>query len=147
MPFWGNDNAAYTHTPTHTHARTYTHREKKEQKKKKKPGITPSEHHHKVFFPARQLFRCLKQNEAQSACAESTNKGGNKQSQDVAKRRQQRHESPATALTWHASKYKVHNLHQRYIPFYLDDVYSEDVPLVEFMHIVFTRMPREIYRR
>ena len=39
-------------------------------------------------------------------------------------------------LTWHACKYKVHKLHK-----------SEEVPLVEFMYLVFTRMPGESYRR
>ena len=28
-----------------------------------------------------------------------------------------------------------------------DGVYDEDVPLVEFMYLVFTRMPGESYRR
>ena len=37
------------------------------------------------------------------------------------------------ALTWHANKYKVHEL-----------VYREDVPLV-FMYLVFTRMPGDSY--
>ena len=30
-------------------------------------------------------------------------------------KQQQRLESPTLTLTWHASKYKVHNLHQRYV--------------------------------
>ena len=28
---------------------------------------------------------------------------------------QERHESPTVTLTWHASKHKVHKLHQKYI--------------------------------
>ena len=39
-----------------------------------------------------------------------------------------------------STRYKVHKLHQKYIIF-------EDVPLVEFMCLVFTRMPGESYRR
>ena len=39
-------------------------------------------------------------------------------------------------LTRHACKYKVHKLQQRYI--------NEDVPLVEFMYLVFTRVPGEL---
>ena len=35
-------------------------------------------------------------------------------------------------FTWHASKYKVYKLHQRYI---------EVIPVVEFIYLVFTRMP------
>ena len=47
-------------------------------------------------------------------------------------------ESPTVTLTWHACKYKVHKLHQ---------MFSSDIPLVEFMYLVFTRMPGETYRR
>ena len=43
---------------------------------------------------------------------------------------QQRPESPTVTLTWHACKYKVHEL--------------EDVPLVEFMYLVFTCMSGEL---
>ena len=74
-------------------------------------------------------------------------------------------------LTWHACKYRVHKLHQRYIleryggytsgGVYVPYIYyilvypvfttlsrgTEDVPLVEFMYPVFTRMPDENYRR
>ena len=59
----------------------------------------------------------LKQNEAQSACAESANKGVNKLSKDVTQTQQQRSESPTVTLTWRASKYKVHKFHQSYIHF------------------------------
>ena len=56
----------------------------------------------------------LKQNEAQSARTESTNKGVNQRSKCVTRVQQQRPESPTITLTWHAWKYKVHKLHQRY---------------------------------
>ena len=78
-----------------------------------------------------------KQDEAQCACVESTNKGVNVRWKDVTQTQQQRPESPTVTLTWHASKYKIHELHQRYI--YL--------PLVEFMYLVFIWMPGESYRR
>ena len=39
----------------------------------------------------------------------------NQRSKDVTQTQEQRPESPTVTLTWHASKYKVHNLHQRYI--------------------------------
>jgi len=50
----------------------------------------------------------LKQNEAQSACPESTHKGYNLRLKDVTQTQQQR---PMVTLTWHACKYKVHKLH------------------------------------
>ena len=46
---------------------------------------------------------------------------------------QQRPEWPTVTLTWHAIIYKVEKLHQRYI------VFLEDVPVVEFMYLGFTR--------
>ena len=46
---------------------------------------------------------------------ESTNKGGNQRSKYVTQVQQQRSKSPTVTLTWHACKYKVHKLHQRYI--------------------------------
>ena len=45
-------------------------------------------------------------------------------------------------LTWYACKYKVHKLHQD-VPL----VEDEDVPQVEFMYLVFTRIPGESYCR
>ena len=57
----------------------------------------------------------LKQDEAQSARAESTDKGVNQRSKYVTQAQQQRPESPTVTLTWHACKYKVHKLHQTYI--------------------------------
>ena len=57
----------------------------------------------------------LKQNEAQSDRAESTDKGVNQRSKYVTQVQQQRPESPTVTLTWHACKCKVHKLHQRYI--------------------------------
>ena len=62
-----------------------------------------------------QLRGNLKQNEAHSAHAESTNKGVNQNSKYIAQVQQQRYESPTVTLTWLAFKYKVHKLHQRYI--------------------------------
>ena len=46
---------------------------------------------------------------------ESTHKGVNQCSKGVTQTQQQRPESPSVTLTWHASKYKVHKLHQEYI--------------------------------
>ena len=43
------------------------------------------------------------------------------------------------AFTWHACKYKVHKFHQKYIR------WSNDVPLVEIMYLIFTRMPGGSY--
>ena len=40
-----------------------------------------------------------------------------------------------------ASKYKVHKLHQRYI------LKNQNVPQVEFVYLVFTRLPVESYSR
>ena len=45
---------------------------------------------------------------------QSTHKGVNQRSKYVTQVQQQRLESPAVTLTWHACKYKVHKLHQRY---------------------------------
>ena len=39
----------------------------------------------------------------------------NWRSKDVTQTEKQRLESPTVTLTWHASKYKVHKFHQRYI--------------------------------
>ena len=53
--------------------------------------------------------------------------------------------SPTISPTWHASKYKVHKLHQKYIfnvPL-LEFMIFEDAPLVEFMYLVSTSMPGE----
>ena len=60
----------------------------------------------------------------------STYKGLNQRSTDVTQVQQQRLESPTVILTWHACKYKVHKLHQRYT---FSDI--KEVPLVEFMHL------------
>ena len=58
----------------------------------------------------------MKQNEALSARAESTLKGVNQRSKAVTQTPQQhRSDSPTVTLTWHASRYKVHKLHQRYL--------------------------------
>ena len=45
----------------------------------------------------------------------SIHKGVNQRSKYVAQVLQQRPESPTVTLTWHACKYKVYKLHQRYI--------------------------------
>ena len=58
--------------------------------------------------PARMRATKLKRNEAQSALAESTNKGVKQRSKYVTQVQQQRPESPMVTLTWHACKYKVH---------------------------------------
>ena len=60
------------------------------------------------------FFIDLKQNAAQCACTESTHKGVHQRSKDVTQTKQQRPESPTVTLTWHASKYKVYKLHQRW---------------------------------
>ena len=46
-------------------------------------------------------------------CVQSTHKGVNLHSKDVTQAQQQRPQYPTVTLTWHASKYKVHKLHQR----------------------------------
>ena len=61
------------------------------------------------FFPVFFRFN-LKQNEAQSAHAESTHKGVNQPSKYATPVQQQRPELPTVTLTWHACKYKVHKL-------------------------------------
>ena len=64
-------------------------------------------------------------------------------------------------LTWHVCKYRVHKLHQRYIlilPYRVQRIYAWwslctlylhacQMVMVEFMYLVFTRMPGESYRR
>ena len=95
----------------------------------------------------------LKQTKAQTARAESTHKGVNQRSKYVTQVRQQRPESPTVTLTRHSCKYKVQNLHLMYL--YLMYLcihrgcayFTEDVPLVEFMYLVFTHTPGESYRR
>ena len=52
---------------------------------------------------------------------------------------QQKPESPVVTLTWHASKYKVHKLHQRYILY----CFSKGVPLVGVVYLIFTHMQGE----
>ena len=47
--------------------------------------------------------------------AESTHKGVNQHSKYIIQVQQQRPESPMVTLIWHACKYNVHKLHQRYI--------------------------------
>ena len=45
----------------------------------------------------------------------STLKGVNRRSKYVTQVQRQKPESPTVTLTWHECKYKVHQLHQRYI--------------------------------
>ena len=45
----------------------------------------------------------------------STHEGVHYRSKHVTQVQQQRPKSPTVTLTWHACKYKVHKLHQRYI--------------------------------
>ena len=70
------------------------------------------------------LDNYLKQNEAQSACAESTNKGINPRSKHVTQTK-----------TWAA-----------YGKSHLVSIFWE-CPLVGFLYLVFTRMPGESYHR
>ena len=60
------------------------------------------------FFASFFLFLCytLKQNEAQTARAESTHEVVKYRPKDVTQTQQQRLESPTVTLIWHASKYK-----------------------------------------
>ena len=53
---------------------------------------------------------------AQLQLSKSTNRGVNQCSKYVTRVQQQRPESPTVTLTWHACKYMVQKLHQRYIP-------------------------------
>ena len=65
---------------------------------------------------------------------------------------QQRPESPTVTRTWHASKYKVHKLcllvEFMYLVFTrMPGKSHHRWPLVEFMYLVFTPMPGESYHR
>ena len=51
---------------------------------------------------------------------------------------QQRPASPTVTLTWHASKYKVHKLHQRYILKSGDSDDGNCVRFALFMSLFFT---------
>ena len=58
-------------------------------------------------------------NECLPSCrAESTHKGV-KQRRMTSHKHNNKSESPTITLTWHACKYKVHKLHERYILFIL----------------------------
>ena len=89
------------------------------------------------------------------ARAESTHKGVNQRSKDVTQAQQQRPESPTVTLTWHVCKYKTYyKLRQRFILKCTSDgiyvpciIAHMDVPLVEFMYLVFTHVPGESYSR
>ena len=73
--------------------------------------------------------------------SEIDTQGVNLRSKYVTQVQQQRPESPTVTFTWHAYKYKVHKLYQRCI--FASS--CKDVPLVEFMYLVFTRMPGESF--
>ena len=67
---------------------------------------------------------------------QSKHKGVNSGSKDVTQT-QPSPESPTVTLTWNASKYKVHKLHQRYILTYSNShLACKDAPLVEFVYVV-----------
>ena len=60
-----------------------------------------------VAFSLQWLIRMLAINNGSS--------GVNQRSKYVTQAQQQRPSSPTVTLTWHACKYRVHKLHQRYI--------------------------------
>ena len=74
----------------------------------------------------------MKEMEAESTLAESTREPFS--SIYVRQVQQRRPESPTVTLAWHACQYVSITMY-------------EDVTLVEFMYLVFTRMPGESYRR
>ena len=71
----------------------------------------------------KKAWNCIKtkQNWAQRASAESTNKGVNQCSKHITWTQQQRPASPTVALTWHTSK-----------------LITQDVPLVESMYFIYS---------
>ena len=76
-------------------------------------------------------------------------KGHTNTNTDITQTQQQRSESPTVTLTWHASKYKVYKLHHRYIfrGYTSGGVYVpfiEDIPVVEFIDLTFTRTRLEL---
>ena len=103
----------------------------------------------------------LKQNEAQSTHAESVCKGVNLCSEVITQTQQQRPESPAVTLTWHVCKFCTRDINltrgtssikkkKKKKKSWCSLVISfkkhfEDVPLIRFMYLVFTRMPGESY--
>ena len=66
-----------------------------------------------AVWPGGKVLR--RQQSCLSSLPESTNRGDNHLSKYVTQAQQQRPESPTVTLAWHACKYKVHKLHQRYI--------------------------------
>ena len=84
----------------------------------------------------------LQQNEDQSAsCAQSTNKRVNYHSKDAT---QTQHQRPQSPTVWPSPSIRVSTRDINSTRRYLCEVY---VPLVEFMHLVFTYTPCESYRR
>ena len=67
--------------------------------------------------PSLQITYCLKCTEhgLTGSNTQPLHKGVNLHSKVVTQVQQQRPEPPTVTLTWHACKYKVHKLHQRYI--------------------------------
>ena len=86
----------------------------------------------------------------------STSKGVNWRLKYATQAQQQRSELPTVTLTWHACKYKVYKLHQRYIlcvPCIYTHTRWELCTLilhtcqVRVMYLVFTHTPGESYHR
>ena len=69
-----------------------------------------------IFLFSSSFQLLSKKYETEWSPAESTNKAVNYHSKDITQTQQQRPELPMVTLTWHACKYKVYKLHQRYIP-------------------------------
>ena len=86
------------------------------------------------------LGYALKQIDAQSAHAESTHKGVNRHSADIIQAQQQRPESLSPGMQVNAQYINATRCTAGMW------VNVPDVPLLEFMYLVFTRMPGESYR-
>ena len=89
---------AYTHTHTHIHTHTHTHTH----------TLTHTKKETHLHFPTHSQATGLISRIILLKCYASTNKG-------VKQTQQQRPESPLVTHTWHANKFKVHKLHQRYV--------------------------------
>ena len=88
-----------------------------------KPAVKPIVFDQRLYKTLH--FDNLKENKAQSTCAESTNKEINYHLKDVTQTQQQRPESPKVTLTWHASKYEVDQLQQKVHPHGADKVQQQ----------------------
>ena len=71
---------------------------------------------HRLSRPLEQIIPSIKPTFNKTSFI-PTHKGLHQLSKDVTQTHQQRPELPTVPLTWHASKYKVPKLHQRYILF------------------------------